>query len=176
MWYHNQDKVLQSSFWGNQDKSLIRTVSKSYLLCYTRERAKREEKAILQHQTTSRYIHFVCHPWIIPHASMYHLNILPWFHTPPTQLLINTATPPHPTSQHLRPLPHHNKLYSHHLTTLPHHLRFYQHLDHAVTLIPSEYPILFLSTIQSITRNPSHDSCTFWFHSHRLGQSAVPDP
>ena len=54
---------------------------------YTRERVKREEKEILQHQATSLNIHFVCHPRIIPHAPLYHLNIQPWSYTPPSQLL-----------------------------------------------------------------------------------------
>ena len=44
------------------------------LLGYTRERVKREEKEILQHQTTSLYIQFVHHSRVIPHASMYQPN------------------------------------------------------------------------------------------------------
>jgi len=44
------------------------------LLCYTRERVKREEKEILQHQTTSLYIQSVRYLRIILHASMYQPN------------------------------------------------------------------------------------------------------
>jgi len=87
MWYRNQDRTLRGSNWGNPDRTRIKAGSKLCLLCYTRERVKREEKEILQHQTTSLYIHCVCHPRIIPHAPIYHLNIQPWSYTPPTQLL-----------------------------------------------------------------------------------------
>jgi len=87
MGYGNQDKTLWSSYRRNQDKTKDQAWSKSYMLCYTRERVKREEKEILQHQTTSRYIHFIRHPRIIPHAPMYHPNIQPWSYTPPAQLL-----------------------------------------------------------------------------------------
>ena len=150
MRYRNWDKTLWSSYHADQDKTRVRAVSKSYLLCYTREWVKREEKEILQHQSTSLYIHFICHPQIIPHAPLYHPNILSWSYTPSTQLLITITTPHHPTSQYLTLLPYHNKLYCHHLTIFPRHLRVYQHLGVSVTLIPSIHLIPFVSTF--ITR------------------------
>jgi len=103
MWYLNWDEMLRSSYRGNQDKTRIRAGSKSYLLCYTREWVKREEKEILQHQTTSLYIHLICHPWIISDAPMYHPNILPWSYTSSTQFQINITTPGQPTLQHHKP-------------------------------------------------------------------------
>jgi len=75
IWHLNWDKMLRNSYRGNQDKTRVRAVSKSYLLCYTRERVRGDEKEILQHLTTSLYIHFVCHAQTIPYAPMYHLNI-----------------------------------------------------------------------------------------------------
>ena len=116
MWYRNWDKMLRNSHRGNQDKPRFRAVSKSYLLCYTREYVKREEKEILQHLTTSLYIHFICHPRTVSYALMYHPTISSWSYTPPTQLLINGTTPHRPTSQHLRPLPYLNKFYCNNLT------------------------------------------------------------
>ena len=75
-----------------------------------------------------------------------------------TTNLINTTTPHHPTSQHLKPLPYHHKLYRHPLTTSLRHTRSSQYLRLYWTLIPSIHPILFLSPLQSITRNLSCDS------------------
>jgi len=49
--------------------------SMSYLLCYTREQVKSEEKKILQLQTTSVYKQFICHPQIIPHGPMNQLDL-----------------------------------------------------------------------------------------------------
>jgi len=40
------------------------------LHCYTRDWVKREEMKILQCQTTTVYMQFVCHPLTISHASM----------------------------------------------------------------------------------------------------------
>ena len=151
MWYGTRDKVVQSLCWGNQDKTRIRAVAKSYLLCYTRERVKREEKKIIQHHTTSLYIHFVYQTGIIPQAPMYHPNILSCSYTPPTPLLINNTTPPHPTSQHLRPLPYHIILHRH-------HVRIYQRLCLSITQIPSIHLIIFVGTTQPMTCNPSLDS------------------
>ena len=71
--------------------------------------------------------------------------------------LINTTTPHHLTSQHLKPLPYHNKLYRHPLTTSSCHSHVPQHLRLSLTLIPSIRPILFLTTLQFITRNRSRD-------------------
>jgi hypothetical protein len=42
--------------------------------CYTRERVKKEEKEILQHQTSFLYTQVVPYPRIILHASMYQPN------------------------------------------------------------------------------------------------------
>jgi len=56
------------------------------LLCVTRERGKREEKEILQCQTTSLVIHCVCHRWPICRTLMYHLNPYSWSYTPLTKL------------------------------------------------------------------------------------------
>jgi len=158
MWNRNQDKVLWSLYWENQGKTQVCAVSRSCLLCYRREWVKSEEKEILQLWTTSLNIHFICHPRIISHAPMYHLNILPWSYTPPSQLLINNTTPYHPMSRYLRPCPHHHKSYRHHLTTSSCHLHIYQRLHSSVTQIPSIHTIQFLSTPQSITHNPNHDS------------------
>jgi len=36
-----------------------------------------EEMEILQHYQRSLYIQFVCHPRTIPHAPMYHPNLIP---------------------------------------------------------------------------------------------------
>jgi hypothetical protein len=41
------------------------------IVCYTRERVKREEKEILQRQTASLYIQFIRYLRIILHASRY---------------------------------------------------------------------------------------------------------
>jgi len=75
-----------------------------------------------------------------------------------TTTLFNTTTPHHPMSQHLKPLPYHNKLYRHPLTTSSHHSRISQGVRLSITLIPSIRCILFLSTLQSITRNLSRDN------------------
>jgi len=61
------------------------------LLCYTRERVKREVKEILHCQTTSCYVQFICLPRIIRHVSIYHLNPSPWSYTPPN---ISLSTKP----------------------------------------------------------------------------------
>jgi len=54
--------------------------------------------------------------------------------------LITTTTPHRPTSQHLRPLPYHNKLYRHPLIIFPHLLRVSQRLRLSVTPLPSRLP------------------------------------
>jgi len=72
--------------------------------------------------------------------------------------LITTTMPQHPMSQHLSPLPYHNKLYRHHLLTSSCHLSIYHHFRFSITPIPSPHPIPFLSTLDHITRNPSPDS------------------
>jgi len=69
--YRNRDKTIQNSYRGNRDRTGIKAGSKLCSLCYTRERVKREEQETLQHQTTSLYIHFVCHPRIIPHLRVH---------------------------------------------------------------------------------------------------------
>ena len=158
MWQCYQGEVIRSSYRESQEKTTVRVVSESYLLCYTRERVQRKEKEILQHPTTPLYIHFVCHPRIIPHAPMNHPNIFPWSYTLPTQHLITTTTPHRPMSQHLKPLPYHKRSFCHHLTTFSHHSHVYQHPHFSITLIPSIHPILYLSILQSITRYPSLDS------------------
>jgi len=80
-------RCFRSWYGERQDKTRIRAGSKSCLLCFTRDRVKREEKEILQQQTTSLYIHIICHPRFILRAPMYHPNIQPWSYMPPTQLL-----------------------------------------------------------------------------------------
>jgi len=91
--------------------------------------------------------------------SEYPTLILPTTHTTP----ISTTMPHHPTSQHLRPLFCHNKLYHHHLTTFLHHLHFFPCLRLSVTLTPPISPIQFLSTFILITPNLSHDT---WLYMH----------
>jgi len=162
---HNQDKMLRSSYRGGQDNNNVSAGSNSCWLCNTRERLKREEKEIFQHVTTSLYIHFIWHPQTIPHAPMYHLNISSWCYWPQTQLLINTTTPHCPMSQHLTPLPYHNKLYRDHLTTPSRHSHISQHLRLSVTLIPCIHQILFRSTLQSITEYPRPETSHMWFTS-----------
>ena len=71
---------------------------------------------------------------------------------------IDTITPHPPTSQHLRPLPYHNKLYCHHPEAPSLRSRVSRHLCLSVTLIRSASPILFLYTPQPITPNPSRDN------------------
>jgi len=147
--YGNADKMFRNSCRGNQDKTRVRAVSKSYLLCYTREWVKREEKEISQHLTTFHYIYIVCHPRTIPYAPMFHLNVFSWSYSPTTKLVINRTTPHRPMSQHFRPRPHLNNLYCHPLTMSPRHSRVYQHLRFSISLIPSAHSILFLSTIHT---------------------------
>jgi len=72
-----------------------------------------------------------------------------WHTTNPT--LINTTTPQHLTSQHLRPLHSQNTLYHH-------HLHVYPCLRLSVTLIPSLRLVHFLSTFPSITHNLNCDT------------------
>jgi len=75
-----------------------------------------------------------------------------------TTTLMDTTTPYHRTSQHLKPLPYHNKLYCHPLTTSSCHSRVSHRLCLSITLIPSIRPIQFLCTLQSITHHPCRDS------------------
>jgi hypothetical protein len=77
-------KEARDSFRGYPDKTRqdkTRHDSKLFqsrnLLCYTRQRVKREEKEILQRPQHSLYIQFVCHPRTIPYAPMYHPNLIP---------------------------------------------------------------------------------------------------
>ena len=72
--------------------------------------------------------------------------------------LITSTMPQHLTSQHLSPLPYHNKLYRHHLLTFSSHFCIHQHLHLSVTTIPSAHPIRLISTLYPITRNPSRDN------------------
>ena len=111
--YHDRDMIFHSSYQGTQDKTRVRAGSKSYLLCYTRERVDKVGKEILQHQTTSLYIHFICRHQIIPHAPMYSPNIFPSSYTPLTQLLIKP--PPRiirhrNTSGHFLIIPNHTAI------------------------------------------------------------------
>jgi len=133
----------------------------SCLLCYTRERVKREEKEILQHQTASLYKHFVGHPRSIPHAPMYHPNIQLWSYTSPPPRLISTQpchiVPHCNTSNHFLIVTNYTATPSQH----PHAIALVsQRLRRSVTLIPSIRLIPLLSTHQSITCNLSRDS---WF-------------
>ena len=57
----------------NEDKDRECFQSRT-IACYTRERVKREEKEILQHQTASLCIQLVRYPRIIPHVSIYQPN------------------------------------------------------------------------------------------------------
>jgi hypothetical protein len=60
-----------------QDKTEARECFQSRTIdCETREQVKREEKKILQHQTTSVYTHFVRYLRTISHAPMYRPNNL----------------------------------------------------------------------------------------------------
>jgi len=171
-WYRGPECDLEigTSGWslyrGNQDKTRIGAGSKSYLLCYTRERVKREEMEIPQHLTTSLYIHFVWNPRTSPHAPMYHLNIPSWSSTPSTQLLIDTTTPHRPTLQHHKPRPYPNIVYRHHLTTFSCHSRVYQHLHMSVTLIPFTHPILFICTIHTHHSPLLPWECSSFFATH----------
>jgi len=115
---HIRNKVLEVCIEGVrtcQESELFQSLN---LLCYTREWVKREQKEILQSTTTYLYIQCIYHHRTIPHASMYHLNIHPWSYTLPTPFLINKTMPHHPTLQHRRPLPYHNKVYCHHYTSI----------------------------------------------------------
>ena len=94
------------------------------------------------------------HPPCSDVSSKYSTMIL---HTISTTL-INTTTTHHPTSQHLRPLPYHNKLYSHLSATPSHYSRVSQCLHLSVTLIRPTSLILFLYTPQPVTCNPNCNS------------------
>ena len=76
------------------------------IVCYTRARVKREEKGILQHQTTSLYIQLHLlpsnHPSCFDVSSKSSFVILPTI----SQCLLKTLTPQHPTSQHFFLHPH----------------------------------------------------------------------
>ena len=72
--------------------------------------------------------------------------------------LNNTTTPHHPTSQHLKPLPYHNRLYHHLPPTPSRRSRVFQRLHFSVTLIPSAVLTLCLCTLQPISRNSNRDS------------------
>jgi len=115
-----------------------------YLLCYTWEWVKSKEKEILQREQHSLYMQFVCHSRTVPHAPMYHPNLIPWSYTPPRYLIISTTTPHHPTSQHLRPLLYHTKLYCHHLpasSTSPNVSAFPLHnFFHTIPTFRSQFP------------------------------------
>ena len=69
--------------------------------------------------------------------------------------LIDSTTPHHPTSQHLRPLPYYNKFYYHLSATPSHNSCMSQCLRLSVTPIPPTSRILFLYTPQPVTRNPN---------------------
>jgi len=142
--------MLRRLYRVNEDRAGIKARSQSYLLCYTRERGKREEKEVLQHQTTSLCIHFVCHPRTIPHAPMYHPNIQRWSYTPSTQLL--SIHPRHIIQR--RNTSDHFLIITNYTTTFPQH-------PHAVPVSfnISAYPSHeILCTLQPITRNRDRDS------------------
>jgi len=107
-------------------------------LCDTREWVKREEKEILQHQTTSLYIQFVCHPRTVSRALMYHSNPFPWSYTPPIWLL--STQPRHLVqcrniSNHF---PYHIKFYCHYHVASSHRLHISECLRLSVTPVSSE--------------------------------------
>jgi len=62
-------------YWEKQNKTSADAGHSCLLLCYTRECVKREEKDILQHQTTSVCMPFCCHPWTISDVLMYRPNL-----------------------------------------------------------------------------------------------------
>jgi len=147
----------RSLYRGNQDRTRIRAGSKLYLHWLYKRTSKERRKG---------------NPPTPSNLSLYTLRLPPSNHSScsivpseyPTMVLhttiatlISTSTPHHPTSQHLKPLPHHNILYRHQLTIFPCHLRVYPHLLISVTLISSIRLISFLSILQLITRNLSWD-------------------
>ena len=154
MWQSDQNTTPRSSYRVEQDKTTVRGVWKSSLHDYMSEWVKRKENEILQHQTSSLYIHFIYHPWIIPHVPIYHTNILHGSYTRPTQLLINNTTPYHPTSQHLKTFPYQNISYCRHNTTSP---APHPHLSQSLPFCNIDFLILFSSISQSITHNLTSD-------------------
>lgn len=113
--------------------------------CFIREWVKREEKIILQHQTTFHWKQHICQLEIIPYAPMDHPNIPTWSYTPRNITLNNTTMSPHLISQHLRPHPPHTQLYRHHHAAFHLHLYFYQSLHFSLQPILSG----FLSNLYS---------------------------
>jgi hypothetical protein len=71
-----QDKRLDMCFEEIRTRQESTLVQSRNLLCYTREPGKRDEKDILQRKQHSLYIQFICHPGTIPHAPMYHPNLI----------------------------------------------------------------------------------------------------
>jgi len=151
--------ALRSSYRMNQDKTRIRAVQRCTCLLYKRTSKERRKgnpptpnnlSVYRLHQSPSN--HSSCSDI----SSEYPTMIL---HTTSTTFN-NSTTPKHPTSRRLKPLPYHNKFYRHYITIFSRHLRVYPCLRLSVTLITSISPILFLSTLQSITHNPSSDRYT----------------
>jgi len=118
MWYRDWNKILEVTIEGVRTRQVSELFQSRNLLCYTRERVKREEREILQSTTTSLYIQLMNRHRTIPHVSMYHPDIQPWSYTTPILFLIKKSTPHHPLSQHLKPCPYHNTLYHPHYTPI----------------------------------------------------------
>jgi len=83
MWYGNRNRVLEVHIEGIRTSQESELSQSRNLLCNTREQVNRDEKDILQHQTTSLYIQFALLHRIVPHASIYHSNPSPWSYPPP---------------------------------------------------------------------------------------------
>ena len=148
--------ALRSSYRMNQDKTRIRAVQSCTCLLFKRTSKERRKgnppssnnlSVYTLHQSPSN--HSSCSDI----SSEYPTMIL---HTTSTTIN-NTTTPKHLTSQCLKPLPYHNKLYRNYITIFSRYLRVYPCLHLSVTLIPSISLILFVSTLQSITHNTSSD-------------------
>jgi hypothetical protein len=112
----NERMSTRKYYRGDINKIRVKLFQSFNLLCYTTKGEKSEENETIQCQQHCQYIHFVWHPRIIPHSPMYHPNLIRWSYTPPAQLLINTTTLYHLTSQQLTPLPYHTKLHCYQLS------------------------------------------------------------
>jgi hypothetical protein len=112
MLFQKRGKRLEVRFKEIKTRQESKLFQSRSLLCYTRERVKREEKEILNANNTLLYtIH-------LPPSNHSSCSDVPSesypmiLHTTPPFFIV-TTTPNHPTSQHLRPLLYLTKLYRH---------------------------------------------------------------
>ena len=175
LWYQETEQRLHICFEEVKTRQESKLVQSHNLPCYTTEQVKREEKEILKrHHNLSLYTvhlppsnHSSCSD--VPFKS--HLMFL---HTISTTV-INTTTPHHPMSQHLRPLPYHNKLYSHHHITISYrlcdsqciHLSVTQFLPHPLRIfaITLKYFHTFQASIFISFQHCDRIAARAWFYS-----------